>query len=524
MKNNEKIESEITSMRDIALLRIQGAGMVGVPGVSKRVFGALSSENINIILITQDASEYSICFAITPEMAEKAKVIIDKEFGREIADKKIDPVFVEKNLAIIALAGENLKKVPGTAGKFFTALGKNGINVSAIAQGSSELNISAVIPKVDQKKAIDAINDAFLLSGTKKLHLFLFGCGQIGSTMLKQIAAQKDFLQKDKALEIKIIGIANSKKMAFSREGISINDWKKSLENGDPSSAENFVTKMIKLNLPNSVFVDCTSNEEITKFYEKILRESISIVTPNKKANSGNLETYKKLKETAKKSNIKFLYETNVGAGLPIINTLNDLLYSGDKIIKIEAVLSGTLSYIFNSFNGEKSFSEIVLEAQKKGYTEPDPRDDLNGLDVARKLLILSREIGLPLEMNDIKVENLVPEDCRDTSSIEEFFNKLKTHDDYYSSKQKTASEKGERLCYIAKIVSDRTQSQASVNLHSIDKNHPFFSLSGSDNIISFTTNRYLERPLVIKGPGAGAEVTAAGVFADIIRIANYLN
>lgn len=510
----------ISSISDIALLRLQGSGMVGVPGVSKRLFGALSNEKINIILISQASSEHSICFAVEPKSAEQAKQAIETEFSTEISAGQIDPIIIEKDLSIIAIVGENMRHTPGISAKLFSALGKNGINISAIAQGSSELNISTVISKADENKALNAIHDAFFLSGTKTLNLFLFGCGQIGSTVLRQISEQKEFLQNEKSLEMKIIGLANSKKMLFSNEGISLKEWKKSLDSGEPSNAESFTTKMIKLNLPNSVFIDCTSNEEITKFYEKILKESISIVTPNKKANSSDLKTYQKLKAAAKKSNIKFLYETNVGAGLPIINTLQDLLYSGDKIIKIEAVLSGTLSYIFNSFTGEKAFSEIVLEAQKKGYTEPDPRDDLNGLDVARKLLILSREIGLPLEMQDISVENLVPEDCRQTANIEDFFSKLKSHDSDYTAKQSSAAKKGERLCYIAKIKNNK----ASVNLHSINKNHPFYSLSGSDNIISFTTNRYLERPLVIKGPGAGAEVTAAGVFADVIRIANYLN
>ncbi|MBP9770665.1 bifunctional aspartate kinase/homoserine dehydrogenase I [Candidatus Gracilibacteria bacterium] len=518
--NHNFIIQGISSISDIALLRLQGSGMVGVPGVSKRLFGALSNEKINIILISQASSEHSICFAVEPNSAEQAKNAIESEFSEEIKNNQIDQVFIEKNLSIIAIVGENMRHTPGISAKLFSALGKNGINISAIAQGSSELNISTVISKSDENKALNAIHDAFFLSGTKTLNLFFFGCGQIGKTILKQISEQSEFLQNEKLLEMKISGLANSKKMILSEQGIDLGNWQNSLENGDPSNAESFTTKMIKLNLPNSVFIDCTSNEEITKLYEKILKESISIVTPNKKANSSDLKTYKKLKEAAKKSNIKFLYETNVGAGLPIINTLQDLLYSGDKIIKIEAVLSGTLSYIFNSFTGEKPFSEIVLEAQKKGYTEPDPRDDLNGLDVARKLLILSREIGLPLEMEDIEVENLVPEDCRQIPNLEDFFAKLSTHNSDYSEKLSKAKSEEKRLCYIAKIENNK----ASVKLETINKNHPFNSLSGSDNIVSFTSTRYLERPLVIKGPGAGAEVTAAGVFADVIRIANYLN
>ena len=510
----------ISSISNIALLRLQGSGMVGVPGVSKRLFGALSNEKINIILISQASSEHSICFAVEPKSAERAKEAIEKGFSDEIKNSKIDPVIVEKNLSIIAIVGENMRHTPGISAKLFSALGKNGINISAIAQGSSELNISTVISKTDEEKALNAIHDAFFLSGTKTLNIFMIGCGQIGSTLLDQIQAQSASLQQNQSLEIKLIGIANSKKSFFNKNGIYLKNWKETLENNEPSTTEEFVEKIIKLNLPNSIFIDSTGNEKITENYEKILSNSISIVTPNKKANSGDYKTYLKLKETAKKSNIKFLYETNVGAGLPIINTLHDLLYSGDKIIRIEAVLSGTLSYIFNSFTGEKAFSEVVLEAKEKGYTEPDPRDDLNGIDAARKILILAREIGLPLEMKDISVENLVPEDCRKTSSIEEFFSKLSTHNSDYSEKLAKAKSAGKKLCYIAKI----ENGEASVKLETVDSAHPFSALSGSDNIISFTSTRYLERPLVIKGPGAGAEVTAAGVFADVIRIANYLN
>ncbi len=518
--NHNFIIQGISSISDIALLRLQGSGMVGVPGVSKRLFGALSNEKINIILISQASSEHSICFAVEPNSAEQAKNAIESEFSEEIKNNQIDPVFIEKNLSIIAIVGENMRHTPGISAKLFSALGKNGINISAIAQGSSELNISTVISKTDEEKALNAIHDAFFLSGTKTLNIFMIGCGQIGSTLLDQIQAQSASLQQNQSLEIKLIGIANSKKSFFDKDGIDLKNWKETLENSEPSTTEEFVEKMIKLNLPNSIFIDSTGNEKITENYEKILGNSISIVTPNKKANSGDYKTYLKLKETAKKSNIKFLYETNVGAGLPIINTLHDLLYSGDKIIRIEAVLSGTLSYIFNSFTGEKAFSEVVLETKQKGYTEPDPRDDLNGIDAARKILILAREIGLPLEMKDISVENLVPEDCRQTSSIEEFFSKLSTHNSDYSEKLAKAKTEGKRLCYIAKI----ENGKASVKLETVDSAHPFSALSGSDNIVSFTSTRYLERPLVIKGPGAGAEVTAAGVFADVIRIANYLN
>lgn len=520
-KNDSKFPIKgISSISDIALLLVQGSGMVGVPGVSKRLFGALSREKINIILITQASSEHSICFAIEPKSAEKAKQLIEEEFDLEIKNNQIDPITIEKDFSILAIVGENMRHTKGIAGKVFSALAKNGINISAIAQGSSELNISVVIAKTDETKALNAIHDAFFLSGTKTLNIFLVGSGLIGSTLLKQLHAQSNFLRKNQSMEIKVVAITNSRKMIFNSEGLNITDWQKELDQGQKMDFEKFFNQMIDLNLPNSIFVDCTANENIANNYEKILTKSISIVTPNKKANSGTFKIYENLKKAAKKYNVKFLYETNVGAGLPVIGTLNDLLLSGEKILKIEAVLSGTLSYIFNSLDGKKSFSEVVKEAREKGYTEPDPRDDLNGLDVARKILILGRETGLPLEMKDVEIENLVPEDCRQTKSIDEFFKNLKKHDAEFEKNRLKAAKNHKKLCYIAMLEHDK----AKINLKEIDQNHPFYSLSGSDNIISFTTNHYLNRPLVIKGPGAGADVTAAGVFADIIRIANYLS
>lgn len=509
----------ISSISAISLLRLQGSGMIGVPGVSKRLFGALSQQKISVILITQASSEHSICFAIDPKVSEKAKAAIEEEFEFEIRAKQIDPIVIEKDLSIIAVVGENMHNTPGMAGKLFRALGKNGINIAAIAQGSSELNISTVIKQVDEIKALNAIHDAFFLSGNKTLHLFMIGAGQIGSTLINQIREQADFLSQNHSLEFKLAGIGNSKKMHFNENGIDLKDWQKSLENGEQMDHKLFAKKIIDLNLPNSIFIDCTASEQVPEIYPEILSQSISIVTPNKKANSGSCKNYKDLKTAAREANVKFLYETNVGAGLPVISTLNDLLISGDKIIKIEAVLSGTLSYIFNTFGGAKSFSETVLEAKNKGYTEPDPRDDLNGLDVGRKLLILARESGLEAEMEEIKIENLIPENCRQVSNIEEFFKKLKENDPQFNEIQAKAAKANQKLRYIGTIENGKAQ----VSLQSVDQNHPFYSLSGSDNIISFTTNRYKDRPLVVKGPGAGAEVTAAGVFADILRIGNYL-
>lgn len=502
----------ISTIKDIALLRVQGGGMVGITGISRRLFGSLARAKINIILITQASSEHSICFVIKLEESKKAKKAIDEEFELEIEAKKINEVIIEKDLSIIAIIGENMRHKPGVSGKMFQALGQNGINVVAIAQGSSELNISAVILNKDTAKAINALHDSFFLSGTKSLNLFIIGAtGLIGSTLIKQIEKEKDRIRKDQKLNIKIVGLANSKKMAFNEEGVTLKNLK------EESSIENFVKNMRELNIPNSIFVDCTASEEVLKKYPEILKASISISTPNKKANSSNLHQYTKLALAASKSTSQFLYETNVGAGLPVLSTLNDLLHSGDKIEKIEAVLSGTLSYIFNSYDGSIPFSEVVKKAKVKGYTEPDPRDDLNGIDVARKLLILARETGQMLELKDIDTENLVPEKARSSKSVEEFFTKLKKEDTYFESIRDKAAKNNKKLCYIATL----EKNKAYIRLESIGQNHPFYSLSGSDNIVSFTTNRYKNTPLVIKGPGAGAEVTAAGVFADILRISN---
>lgn len=510
----------ISSIDNIALLQVQGSGMIGVIGVAERLFSVLAKKNISVILISQASSEHSICLAVDPKMAEKAQKSIEEEFRLEIQTKLVDKVIIERDLSIIAVVGENMKRTPGIAGTCFQALGKNGINVAAIAQGSSELNISIVIDRQNESKALNALHEAFFLSDTKSLNLFVLGTGLIGSTLLRQIKEQSKFLLTEYALDIHIIAIGNIEKMTFDENNISPDKWEKKLDqSGVPMNVEHFVEKMINLNLPKSVFVDCTDSEDVVACYEEILSSNISIVTPNKKANSGSYEQYKKLKDSTIKHGIQFLYETNVGAGLPVISTLNDLMCSGDKILKIEAILSGTLSFIFNTFNGEKKFSEVVLEAKEKGLSEPDPRDDLNGLDVARKLLILARETGLALEPEDIFIENILPENCQKAESIEAFFTQLKLCDADFEKRRQHAEENSRVLRYIATF----DNNKACISLQELEKTHPFYALSGSDNMIVFTTERYKERPLVIKGPGAGAEVTAAGVFADIIRISNYL-
>ena len=507
----------ISSIDDISFLRLEGGGMVGVAGVARRFFNSLASKNINVILITQASSEHTICCAVKPQEAKLAKNAADAEFELEIKAGLVQPLIVEKSLSIISIVGENMRNTPGVAGKTFNALGKNGINIVAIAQGSSELNISAVIKKDDVTRALRALHDEFFFHNTKTINVFVIGTGLIGSALIKQIQSHAPKLER-KNNQVRVIGLSNSRVMKINPEGLDTGNLTKELEAGtEPADLSKLITRIKELNLPNVTFVDCTASTDVIAHYLPVLKANISVVTPNKKAQTAPYQNYLELKQAASRRGVSFLYETSVGAGLPVISTLNDLLKSGDEIIRIEAVLSGTLSFIFNNYKAGKSFADIVMEAKEKGYTEPDPRDDLNGLDVARKILILSRECGARLELEDVNVENLVPENCRQTKDIAEFFKLLKAQDAFFENMAKSAESDNGKLCYMAVY----ENGKASVKLNKISSTHPFYNLSGSDNIISFTTKRYCDRPLVVKGPGAGAEVTAAGVFADIIRLAN---
>lgn len=509
----------ISSIDHITLLTMQGSGMVGVAGISAKLFGALAACSVNVIMITQGSSEHTISFAVKPADAITAQKAIEEMFSLEIKARLIEPIRVEEGLSIVAVIGENMKNTPGVSGRLFQSLGKNGISVVATAQGSSELNISVAIQQENLNKALNALHQAFFLSDIRVLHVSMVGVGLIGTTLIKQIQKQASYLRTKKSLEIKLTGVANSKKMLFDENGISLSHFKENLlAQGEPMHMDGFLERMHQLNLPQHVFVDCTSSEAITRFYEHVLDASISIVTPNKIANSGKYEDYLNMRNSTIKRNVKFLYETNVGAGLPVINTLSDLMHSGDKIIRIEAVLSGTLSYIFNTFSKKQAFTSVVKDAMEKGYTEPDPRIDLSGLDVARKLLILSRESGLKMELKHIHIEPLLPAICMKAKTVPAFFTELKKHDTYFEKLRKKAEDQKKVLRFIACLENEK----ASIRLQAVDSLHPFYNLSGSDNIISFTTERYKERPLVIKGPGAGAEVTAAGVFAEIISISNY--
>ncbi len=507
----------ISSIDDVALLRVEGSGMVGVCGVAGRLFGALAKKEISVILISQASSEHSICFAVAPQNASLAKEAIEDEFALEMRAGVIDEVVVEGGVSIVAVVGENMRCTPGTAGKLFGALGRNGISVVAIAQGSSEYNISVIINRADEVKALNVLHEEFFLSHITTLHVFLVGKGLIGRTLLEQIQRQAPILLRDHNIDIRLVGLANSGKMHFDANGIKLDNGDASLEaSTEPMDMSSYIHRMKKFNLSNTIFVDCTASEQIADAYQEILQASISIVTPNKKANSGRYETYRALQELSKRRGVKFLYEANVGAGLPVISTVIDLLRSGDRVLKIEGILSGTLSYLFNSFKGGAAFSDIVRGAQQRGFTEPDPRDDLNGMDVKRKLLILARVSGYPLEIEDIVLESLLPDDCAAATGVEHFYEQLKKHDAAFEAKRAAAAAQGKVLRYIASFDS----KQALVGLQAVGPEHPLFHLSGSDNVIAITTERYRENPLVIKGQGAGAEVTAGELLADIVRIA----
>jgi len=519
----------ISSINQVALVRLQGTGMVGVAGFSARVFGSLAKKGINVMLISQSSSEYSICFAVLPEDIQKAEAALKEEFSNEIRSFSIENPIIEKDLSIIAVVGSAMKSTSGISGKFFHALGRNGINIVAIAQGSSETNISAVISALDEGKALNAIHNAFFFAHQRSVNLFLIGTGLIGGTLLEQIADNREKLA-DNMLKINLIGAADYDKMIFSLDGLDPKQTRKMLTTKgkvegtqaiEPNikGATEFIEKMASFNLPNSCFCDCTASEDIASLYEKILHYSIPIVTPNKKSNSGSMDYYKRLTTYSRERGIPYLYECTVGAGLPVISTLRDLFLAGDKVIKIEAVLSGTLSYIFNNFDGSKPFSALVREAKEKGYTEPDPRDDLNAMDAARKVLILARECGLNIEFKNVKIDPILPPACFNAKDIDAFFNELEKTDADYEKRRAQAAAEGKQLRYIAMI----EEGKAKISFRAEEAGSPFRSLVDSDNIVVITTNRYSKLPMVIKGPGAGAQVTAGGVFADILRTARTL-
>ena len=514
----EALIKGISSISNISIVTVQGAGLIESVSGTSRVFKALAETEVNIVLISQASSEHSICLAIKTDEAYLAKEAVEKEFHYEIKSGEMEEVNLLHGFATVAVVGENMKHNPGASGRMFRALGRNNINVAAIAQGSSELNISAVIPQADLQKALNALHEAFFLSENKVLHVFLIGTGLIGQALIRMIASQQEKLQRDSMLDIQIHGLANSRYMAFHEDGFDLKNPYQLSENDEKMNLNKFIETMEQMNFSNSVMVDCTASMDVADTYSRILEAKVGIVTPNKKANSGSMDQYLALKKIAKKRGVKFLYETNVAAGLPVINTLQDLMLSGDSVIKIEAVLSGSMNFIFSEFEKGASFSEVVKVAKEKGYTEPDPRDDLSGMDVARKILILGREAEQHLEFDSVTVEGMVPEDCVETASVDEFFEKLKAHDADFEKLREQAKAKGEKLRFMATL----ENGSAKVGLNSLKEEHPFSSLQGSDNMILLTTERYHDFPMIIRGPGAGADVTAAGVFADVIRIGNY--
>lgn len=513
--SNQPIKG-ISSINNISILNLMGSGMVGKSGFSGRLFSLLAREQINVILITQSSSEHSITFAIQPGDAKRAKAIIEQEFELEILANKLEPITVEENLAILAVVGENMKQTPGVSGKLFHALGRNGVNVRAIAQGSSEYNISVIISEYDLGKALNAVHDAFFVDLYKTLHAFCLGTGNIGKTLFAQLNAHAGFLLNENGIQVKVVGISNTRKMMFNTDGIDLENWQPALEaSTNAADLRLFIDTMKNMNLPNCVFIDNTASPVPVEFYEEVLNSAISVVTCNKIGNSGSYSRYKAFKDAARTRGVDFFYETNVGAGLPIIRTLKDLMNSGDRVQRIEAILSGTISFIFNQFKGDANFHDVVKLAQEKGYTEPDPRDDLRGTDFMRKILILARDAGHTLEAADVDIQSILPQACLDATTVDDFYAALKAEDTYFTNLKQQAESEGKVLRYIGKL----EDGKASITLQMVDENHPFYMLSGSDNIISFTTDRYKERPLVVKGPGAGAEVTAAGVFADLINV-----
>lgn len=511
----------ISAINNIALLTLQGNGMVGVPGTAARLFHCLADDGINIMLITQGSSEYSISFAILPNQIRKASKAIQNEFKKEFERNDLDHLHIEKDLSILAIIGDNMRFVPGVAAKMMRSLGNNGINIIAIAQGSSERNISVVIDREDENKALNALHEGFFLSDTKIINLFVVGTGLIGSTLIKQIHEQRESLRKDRGVEIRLIGLANSTKMIFSEQGIDLTNWKQALdESTDKMNMPVFMKKMDDINVINSVFVDNTATNEISQHYKSILEESIHIVTPNKIATSSSYEQYVNLKKIAQQNNVTFGYETNVGAGLPVISTIQNLIQSGDKIKKIEGVLSGSLSFIFNEFDGSHPFSTVVEKAKQLGFTEPDPRIDLSGTDVKRKIIILSREAGMKIEPDEVIIKSFLPEECMKAANTEAFFRCLEDNNSYFNTIRQAAEEEGKKL----RIIASMENNKVNIGLQSVGKKSPFYNMEGSDNMIVITSQRYHKRSLVVQGPGAGAEVTAAGVFAEIINIESQIS
>ena len=507
----------ISSINDTSLITVQGLGMVGVIGVNYRIFKALAKNGISVFLVSQASSENSTSIGVRNADADLACEVLNEEFTKEIEMGEISPITAEKNLATVAIVGENMKHTPGIAGKLFGTLGRNGINVIACAQGASETNISFVVDSRWLRKSLNVIHDSFFLSEYQVLNLFICGIGTVGGSLIEQIHSQRQRLMQENGLQLNVVGIADAKQMLFTREGIELSDFRTVLhQQGQPANVERMKEEIIGMNIFNSVFVDCTASADVASIYQELLKHNVSVVAANKIAASSAYDNYKTLKQIARQRGVKYLFETNVGAGLPIINTINDLIHSGDKILKIEAVLSGTLNFIFNRISADVPFSCTIRMAQEERYSEPDPRIDLSGKDVIRKLVILAREAGYRLEQEDVEKHLFVPDEYFQ-GSLENFWEKVPQLDADFEARRQRLEAEHKHWRFVAKL----EKGKASVGLQEVGMGHPFYGLEGSNNIILLTTERYKEYPMMIQGYGAGAGVTAAGVFADIMSIAN---
>ena len=516
VENDRKPIKGISSISGTTLITVTGLSMVGVRGVNRRIFTTLAANGISVFMVSQASSENSTSIGVRDQDAERAVEVLNREYEKEIETGAMFPMHAESGLATIAIVGENMKHTPGIAGKLFGTLGRSGISVIACAQGASETNISFVVEGTSLRKSLNVLHDSFFLSEYKVLNLFICGVGTVGGKLIEQIKSQYDELKERSRLKLNIVGIASSQKAVFDRDGIDFNNYHALLDQAEPSTPEKLKANILKMNIFNSVFVDCTASKEIAGLYQDFLEHNISIIAANKIAASSEYEKYARLKQTALKRGVLFRFETNVGAGLPIIGTINDLKHSGDKILKIEAILSGTLNFIFNALSQGVPFSEAVRQAKEQGYSEPDPRIDLSGTDVVRKLVILSREAGYRVELSDVEKDMLIPADFF-ASTLEEFWKRLPTLDKEFEEKRLKLEAEGKRWRFVATMDHGRT----SVALKTVDSEHPFYNLEGSNNIVLLTTERYKEYPMQIQGYGAGASVTAAGVFANIMSIAN---
>jgi aspartokinase/homoserine dehydrogenase 1 len=509
----------ITTIERVALVNLEGAGMIGVPGTAHRLFGALREEGISVILLSQGSSEHSICCAIPQDQVNRASAVVREAFARELREGQIQNVDVDSDLAILAIVGDGMAGTPGVSAKVFNSLGTAGINVRAIAQGASERNISVVIDGRDATKALRAAHAGFYLS-PHTLSIGLVGPGTVGRVLLAQLASQAARLHDRFKVDLRVRGILTSKRMLLSDTGVNLSRWREDFEQrAVPADMEKFIEHVRVDYLPHTVLIDCTASESVGRRYADWLARGMHVVTPNKKANSSELSYYRTLHETRRSSRSHYLYETTVGAGLPVIQTLRDLRETGDEIVSIEGIFSGTLAYLFNIYDGRTAFSDIVKDARHRGYTEPDPRDDLSGMDVARKLIIHGREMGLELHLADVKVQSLVPVG-QEQGSIEEFLAKLPGYDAQMRGHLEAARSRGKVLRYVGRLTAD---GKATVGLVELDTKHAFANIALTDNVVRFETRRYCDNPLIVQGPGAGPEVTAGGVFADVLRLSAYL-